>query len=202
MPVKRRKRPPSLLQRLAGAVLDLIDGIFRTMGRLFFGILRGIGRGLVLLLRGLLFLLRRLLHLICMPFVALYRHLTGKYNRASRCLRLTGEEFEAYAAEILRDNGFKHVQLTPVSGDQGVDILCDRGGKRYAFQCKNYQGSVGNAAVQEAYAGMQYYDCDVAVVLCPGNFTASARRLAQSTGVLLWGEKRLTHLMQVSGKRP
>ena len=202
MPVNRKKQQLSLGQRMAGAVLDLIDGFFRAIGSLFFGILRGIGRGLLLLLRGLLFLLRRLLRLICLPFAALYRHLTGKSNRASRCLRLTGEEFEAYAAEILRDNGFKHVQLTPVSGDQGVDILCDRGGKRYAFQCKNYQGSVGNAAVQEAYAGMQYYDCDVAVVLCPGNFTASARRLAQSTGVLLWGEKRLTHLMQVSGKRP
>ena len=102
MPVNRKKRQLSLGQRMAGAVLDLIDGFFRAIGSLFFGILRGIGRGLLLLLRGLLFLFRRLLRLICLPFAALYRHLTGKSNRASRCLRLTGEEFEVYAADILR----------------------------------------------------------------------------------------------------
>ncbi|MBQ9008273.1 MAG: restriction endonuclease [Clostridia bacterium] len=203
MPVKRRKkRRESLGKRLAGGILDLIDGFFRTLGRAFFGLLRLIGRFLGVLARGLLFLLHQLIRLICLPFQALFRHVTGKNNRASRCLRLTGEEFEEYAAAVLRDNGFKHIEMTPVSGDQGVDILCERGGKRYAIQCKNYQGSVGNAAVQEAYAGMQYYDCDVAVVLCPGTFTASARRLAQSTGVLLWGETRLTHMMQISGRRP
>ena len=179
-----------------------MDGFFRALGNGFAALVRLLGRCILLVLKGLWFLFRRLLHLLVLPFQALFRALTGRYNRASRCLRLTGEEFEAYAADVLEDNGFKHVELTPLSGDQGVDILCERGGHRYAIQCKNYQGAVGNFAVQEAYAGMQYYGCDVAVVLCPGTFTQSARELAASTGVLLWGEKRLTHLMRVSGRRP
>ncbi len=199
---KRRKRQETLGHRLAGGILDLIDGFFRAVGTAFIGLLRLAGRLLQLLAQALLFLVRQILRLLCLPFLALYRQITGKNNRASRCLRLTGEEFEEYAAAVLKDNGFRRVRLTPPSGDQGVDILCERGGKRYAVQCKNYQGSVGNAAVQEAYAGMQYYDCDVAVVLCPGTFTVSARKLAESTGVLLWGEKRLTHMMQISGRKP
>ena len=199
---KRKQPRQSLIGRFFGAILSLFDALLKAIGDAFEALMRLLGRLIVLLAKGLFLLIRSLLHLLSLPFVALYRGMTGKYNRASRCLRLTGEEFERYIAEILEDNGFKHVQKTIQSGDQGVDILCERGGHRYAIQCKNYQGAVGNAAVQEAYAGMCYYDCDIAVVLCPGRFTASARELADSTGVLLWGEKRLTHMMQVSGKRP
>lgn len=69
-------------------------------------------------------------------------------------------------AQVLRDNGFRHVEVTVECGDQGVDILAVRGGKTYAIQCKNYAGAVGNTAVQEAYAGAEYYGCDIPVVVC------------------------------------
>ena len=62
--------------------------------------------------------------------------------------------------------------------------------------------TVGNAAVQEAYAGAEYYGCDVPAVVCPTMFTASARELAESTGVELWDGERLSHMMRVSGRRP
>ena len=105
-------------------------------------------------------------------------------------------------AQVLRDKGFRHVEVTVECGDQGVDILAVRGGKTYAIQCKNYAGAVGNAAVQEAYAGAEYYGCDVPAVVCPTMFTASARELAESTGVELWDGERLSHMMRVSGRRP
>ena len=70
-----------------------------------------------------------------------------------------------------------------------------RGGKTYAIQCKNYAGAVGNAAVQEAYAGAEYYGCDVPAVVCPTMFTASARELAESTGVELRGRRRTPSLL-------
>ena len=128
--------------------------------------------------------------------------LFGKRNRAHRCLRLTGFEFEEYMAQVLRDNGFRHVEVTVECGDQGVDILAVRGGKTYAIQCKNYAGAVGNTAVQEAYAGAEYYGCDIPVVVCPTDFTIPARELAESTGVELWDGERLSHMMRVSGRRP
>lgn len=202
MPARRKKQRVSLLRRVAGALADLVDACFRALGDGFAALVHLLGRLIFLIFRLLLFLLKKIFFCLSCPISALIRIIRGKNNSASRCLKLSGEAFEEYAADVLADNGFKHVQLTPASGDQGVDILCERGGRRYAIQCKNYQGAVGNFAVQEAYAGMQYYGCDVAVVLCPGTFTQSARQLAESTGVLLWGERRLTHMMQISGRRP
>ena len=72
----------------------------------------------------------------------------------------------------------------------------------YAIQCKNYEGAVGNFAVQEAYAGAQFYGCDVPVVICPGTFTRGAKELAESTGVELWDGDKLSRMMRKSGRKP
>lgn len=190
-------------------VLALLDGLLTLLDRLLEGfaagvvaLLKGIGRLLLLLLKGIGMLLLLLLRGIAYPFGRLWRLLVGRRNRAARCMRLTGFEFEEYMAQVLKDNGFRHVEVTVECGDQGVDILAVRGGKTYAIQCKNYAGAVGNAAVQEAYAGAEYYGCDIPAVVCPTMFTASARELAESTGVELWDGERLSHMMRVSGRRP
>ena len=189
-------------------VLALLDGLLTLLDRLLEGfaagvvaLLKGIGRLLLLLLKGIGMLLL-LLRGIAYPFGRLWRLLVGRRNRAARCMRLTGFEFEEYMAQVLRDNGFRHVEVTVECGDQGVDILAVRNGKTYAIQCKNYVDLVGNKAVQEAYAGAQYYGCDIPVVVCPTDFTIPARELAESTGVELWDGERLSHMMRVSGRRP
>ena len=101
---------------------------------------------------------------------------------------MTGQQFEEYCAGFLKKRGFKKVRITKASGDQGVDILAKRRGRTYAIQCKLYRKPVGNSAVQEAYAGMQYYGCDRALVMTNSTFTKGARELAESTGVELWEE--------------
>lgn len=102
--------------------------------------------------------------------------------------KMTGRQFEEYCAVYLKKRGFKKVTLTKATGDQGVDILARRWGRTYAIQCKLYQKPVGNAAVQQSYAGMQHYSCDRALVMTNSTFTKSARELAESTGVELWEE--------------
>ena len=187
---------------LVGGVLSLIDWVCESVAGAFVALLAGIWRLLVWLVRGALGLLLVLVRaILAVPLWAL-RKATAPKNGAARCLRLDGPEFEAYVALVLEDNGFKHVELTKGSGDQGVDILAERNGKTYAIQCKNYEGAVGNFAVQEAYTGAQFYGCDEAVVICPGQFTRGAKELAQSTGVLLWDGKKLSHMMKISGRRP
>lgn len=147
-------------------------------------------------------LARALLRALVWPFAALGRALGRRRNAAWRCRRLSGEEFEQYVALLLGDLGFRHIELTRAGGDQGVDVLAERAGKRYAVQCKHYSGAVGNAAVQEAFAGARFYDCDEAVVICTGAFTRAARELAASTGVRLWDGDTLTRMMRRSGRRP
>ncbi len=98
----------------------------------------------------------------------------------------TGYEYEYQCAKLLKRKGFSKINVTRSSGDQGIDILAVKEGKTYGIQCKYYSRPVGNKAVQEAFAGAKYYDCDIAAVLTNSTFTPSARELAQKTGVLLW----------------
>ena len=198
----RKKKRRSLIAALFDGLLSLIDLICESVSGAVIWLLAMAGRGLLAFLRGILFLAAKAAGLLLSLPVWLFRKVTAPKNGAARCLRLDGPEFEAYVALVLEDNGFKHVALTKGSGDQGVDILAERNGKTYAIQCKNYEGAVGNFAVQEAYTGAQFYGCDAAAVICPGEFTRGAKELAQSTGVLLWDGKKLSHMMRISGRRP
>lgn len=199
---KRKKKAPGVLARLFDALLSLVDwlceGIANAAVALFSGLLALVRLMLLGFWRAVCLLAR----LIVWPFARLMRLWRGRKNRAWRCRKLTGGEFEAYVADVLRDNGFKKVQVTKGSGDQGADVLAERNGVSYAIQCKNYEGSVGNFAVQEAYAAAQFYGCDRAAVICPGEFTRAAKELAESTGVVLWDGTWLSRMMRRSGRRP
>lgn len=100
---------------------------------------------------------------------------------------MTGYEYEVKCAKYLEDNGFTQVTVTPGSGDQGIDVIAFKEGKKYGIQCKYYEGTVGNKAVQEAYAGAAFYSCDIAMVITNASFTKQAQSLALKLGVVLQG---------------
>lgn len=99
---------------------------------------------------------------------------------------MDGLQFEHRCAELLRYRGYHKVTVTKGSGDQGVDILAKKNGMKYGIQCKYYSYPVGNKAIQEAYAGADFYDCDIAMVMTNSTFTRAARELADKLGVELW----------------
>lgn len=99
---------------------------------------------------------------------------------------MEGHEFEYYCAELLKSQGFQGVEVTRASGDYGVDILAEKDGVTYAIQCKCYTSPVGIKAVQEAYAGRDYYDRMVGVVLTNQYFTQPAVEAAAKLKILLW----------------
>ena len=99
---------------------------------------------------------------------------------------MDGLEYENYCADLLREQGFTHVEITPGSGDFGADILAQKDGISYAFQCKYYDKPVGVHAVQEIYAGRDFYGCMVGAVITNCEFTAPARELADRLNILLW----------------
>lgn len=99
---------------------------------------------------------------------------------------MEGHDFEYWSASLLRKIGFTHVEVTPGSGDQGVDILAQKEGVKYAIQCKRYSHDLGNKPVQEVHAGKSMYNCHVGAVITNQYFTAGAKELAKATGVLLW----------------
>lgn len=99
---------------------------------------------------------------------------------------MNGLDYEKYCFDWLKKQGYRNIQLTRASGDQGIDILACRNRKKYGFQCKYYQKPVGNEAVQQAYSGCAYYHCDLGGVITNNSFTRSAIALAEETGILLY----------------
>ncbi len=109
---------------------------------------------------------------------------------------MEGHEFEYFCAELLRRNGFLEVEVTKGSGDYGVDILAEKDGVTYAIQCKCYMAPVGVKAVQEAYAGRDYYDRMVGAVLTNQYFTTPAIEAAKKLKILLWDRGYLESMME------
>jgi len=106
---------------------------------------------------------------------------------------MTGREFELYCRNMLKDAGWQ-AALTPGSGDQGADIIAEKDDRRVVIQCKYYNGTVGNRAVQEAYAAATFQDAPYAVVVTNSVFTKSAHQLAHKNGVLLMHHTDLPRL--------
>lgn len=99
---------------------------------------------------------------------------------------MEGHDFEYYCADLLMANGFIEVEVTKGSGDFGADILAERDGVTYAVQCKCYDKPIGVKAVQEVYAGRDFYGRMVGVVMTNQYFTQPAVELAQKLNIMLW----------------
>ena len=100
--------------------------------------------------------------------------------------QMDGYQYEHHCAKLLKQRGFRDVAVTKSSGDQGIDVIAYNENVKYGIQCKYYSYPVGNQAVQQAYAGAKFYDCNVAVVMTNSTFTEPAKELAQKLGVQLW----------------
>ena len=109
---------------------------------------------------------------------------------------MEGLDFEYYCAELLQNRGFIEVEVTKSSGDYGIDILEEKEGVTYAIQCKRYNAPVGVKAVQEAYAGRDFYDRMVGCVLTNQYFTQPAVDAAQKLKILLWDRDYLEEMIE------
>lgn len=109
---------------------------------------------------------------------------------------MEGHEFEYFCADLLKDNGFAEVEVTRGSGDYGVDILAEKDGITYAVQCKCHTDPIGIRAVQEVYAGRDYYDRMVGVVMTNQYFTSAAVHAAEKLKILLWDRGYVEAMME------
>lgn len=111
---------------------------------------------------------------------------------------MEGHEFEYWCAKLLTDIGYKDVTVTQASGDQGVDVLAQKDGIKYAVQCKCYSSDLGNTPVQEVLAGKKFYHCHVGAVMTNRHFTKGAKALAAETGILLWDRDWINRALKTS----
>ena len=127
---------------------------------------------------------------------ALYLRQRARRRRPEEFDLMEGRDFEHYCAELLRRRGFQEVEVTKGSVDYGIDILAEKDGVTYAVQCKRYAAPVGVKAVQEAYAGRDYYDRMVGAVLTNQYFTQPAVEAARRLKILLWDRGYLDSMME------
>ena len=135
--------------------------------------------------------------ILCILFIAvislIYKHRKIKPQHFDE---LEGHEFEYYCAELLKKKGFIDVEVTKGSGDYGADILAEKDGVTYAIQCKCYTAPIGVKAIQEAYAGRDYYDRMVGAVLTNQYFTTPAVEAAKKLKILLWDRGYLESMIE------
>ena len=108
---------------------------------------------------------------------------------------MDGYLFENWCTNLLKKNGFVNIAITPKSNDQGVDILAQKDGVKYAIQCKCYSSNLGNKPIQEVHTGKDIYRCHVGVVMTNRYFTQGAKKAAEATGTLLWDRNVLREML-------
>lgn len=130
--------------------------------------------------------------LVCM---AMWKLLKKRQRKSDAFEDMEGHEFEFFCADLLKSRGFVDVEVTRGSGDYGIDILAEKDGVTYAIQCKRYGSPVGVKAVQEAYAGRDYYDRMVGAVMTNQYFTSPAVEAAGKLKILLWDGGYIEEMM-------
>lgn len=75
--------------------------------------------------------------------------------------------------------------LTPKTGDQGADLIVEKGNNKIAIQAKFYSSTVGNSAVQEVVGAIKYYDANKGIVITNSTYTSSAIDLAKVNNIQL-----------------
>lgn len=110
--------------------------------------------------------------------------LIGEYQH------LNDREFETFVKSVFERLGY-HVVQTPLSGDQGADLVMSKDGEKVVVQIKKYNAPVSNSAVQEVVASKKHYGAIHAIVVTNNTFTRSAIELALSNKVDLWDGKKL-----------
>lgn len=98
--------------------------------------------------------------------------------------QMKGKEFEDYLRVLFLERGYQ-VQMTPITGDYGADLILSKGGRRIVVQAKRYKKNVGLKAVQEVSTAKLHYKADECWVITNSGYTDPAKKLAASNGVKL-----------------
>ncbi|MCC7077444.1 MAG: restriction endonuclease [Acidimicrobiia bacterium] len=100
-------------------------------------------------------------------------------------LKMEPEAFERLAQRLLREAGFRNVEVTERTGDGGIDGM---GVYRLSlvsfptyFQCKRYKGTVGAGAVRD-FRGAMTGRGEKGLIITTGSFSAQAREEATRDG--------------------
>ncbi len=105
---------------------------------------------------------------------------------------LDGEQFEMLLKELFTKMGYK-VHVTKKNHDFGIDLVLS---KTIVVQAKRHKAKINIGAVQEVAAGRFHHHADEAWVVAASDFTSSATKCANDTGVRLIAREELDRMLQ------
>lgn len=98
--------------------------------------------------------------------------------------RMDWLRFEVYVAELLKNRGFTHVELTE-KYDYGVDIIARKDDITWGVQVKRYSNLVKAEAVRQTVTALTHYKCNRAMVVTNSTFSRPAKVLALDNNCVL-----------------
>lgn len=88
-------------------------------------------------------------------------------------------EYEEYIRELFNKQGYT-TELTPQSGDYGIDIFATKGREKIAIQVKMYGNSrkVNRSMIMELHGAKDYFGCNKAILVTNGEIMPDAIEVA------------------------
>jgi len=106
---------------------------------------------------------------------------------------MSGRVFERELGAAFSRQGFA-VELTPASGDQGIDIILRRGGRKTIVQCKATAKPVGPAVARELYGALQACGADDAILAATAGVTTGVREFIRGKPITVMTLTEIIHL--------
>lgn len=88
--------------------------------------------------------------------------------------KLDGWQFEQEVAKVFRLQGYK-ARVTKGSGDDGVDIVLNKGGKVIIVQCKHYINKVTPEPIRALWGVKDEFNADEVVLVASSGVTKSGQ---------------------------
>jgi Restriction endonuclease/Topoisomerase DNA binding C4 zinc finger len=87
------------------------------------------------------------------------------------------QEFEELICQLYARLGYA-AELTPYTGDGGIDAYLRKGGQTTILQCKRVKGSVGEPVLRDLYGTMRAENASTGLVVTTGKVSRQAREWA------------------------
>lgn len=98
---------------------------------------------------------------------------------------MTPRQFEELVCEHYRKQKYK-TEITPLSGDYGIDVFAFKGKEKLAIQAKMYGSStrkINRQCVMELHGAKDYFDCTKAIIATDGTFLPDAIQVAEKLNI-------------------
>lgn len=98
---------------------------------------------------------------------------------------MTPRQFEELVCDYYSKQGYK-AEITPLSGDYGIDVFATKGKEKLAIQAKMYGNStrkINRQCVMELHGAKDYFDCTKAIIATDGIFLKNAVQVAEKLNI-------------------